>query len=267
MAITTVKKAAVEYLVSGSIGVPHGFTTRLGGVSTGAVASMNLSVRRDSHPDNVAKNFAILGENLGFDPQKLVLTNQIHSDIVLQVTAADHKGFNTHDYPECDALITDRPGTALCAFTADCTPILLWDPVTGAVGAVHAGWRGTVSRIAVKTVLAMQEAYGCDPKNIHAAIGPNIGRCCFETGEEVPAALAESYGQEVLSLIRQGANNKYFPDLKAINALGLRRLGVAAIDLSAECTKCSPDRYWSHRVHGQSRGSQGAIIVCKGVTE
>lgn len=263
----TQKIGALEYLTAENLDVPHCFTTRLGGVSTGAVASMNLSVRRDSHPDNVAKNFAILGENLGFDPKKLVLTNQIHSDIVLQVTAADHKGFNTHAYPECDALITNEPGTALCALTADCTPILLWDPVTGAVGAVHAGWRGTVSRIAVKTVLAMQEAYGCDPKNIHAAIGPNIGRCCFETGEEVPAALAESYGQEVLSLIRQGANNKYFPDLKAINALGLRRLGIAAIDLSAECTKCSPDRYWSHRVHGQSRGSQGAIIVCKGVTE
>jgi YfiH family protein len=229
--------------------------------------SLNLGVHRGDDRANVEENFRILGDALGFSVTELVLSNQVHGNAVRVVTRADARGIDNRDYPECDALITRDPGTALLVFTADCTPILLWDPVTGAVGAVHAGWRGTVSRIAVKTVLAMQEAYGCDPKNIHAAIGPNIGGCCFETGEEVPAALAESYGQEVLSLIRQGANNKYFPDLKAINALGLRRLGVAAIDLSAECTKCSPDRYWSHRVHGQSRGSQGAIIVCKGVTE
>ena len=210
MAITTVKKAAVEYLVSGSIGVPHGFTTRLGGVSAGAVSSMNLSIRRDSDPENVVKNFQILGNTIGFDPKKLVLTNQIHSDIVLQVTETDHRGFNTHDYPECDALITDRPDTALCVFTADCTPILFWDPVTGAVGAAHAGWRGTASKIGCKTVEAMAAAYGCHPENIHAAIGPNIGGCCFETDGDVPKALLESYGDAAAACIREGVNGKFF---------------------------------------------------------
>jgi copper oxidase (laccase) domain-containing protein len=110
----------------------------------------------------------------------------------------------------------------------------------------------------------MMQAYGCHPENIHAAIGPNIGPCCFETNEEVPTALLESYGDAAAPHIRQ-AGKKFFPDLKAINALGLRAMGVETIDLSTECTMCSPHRYWSHRVHGQGRGSQGAIIVCKGV--
>ena len=110
------------------------------------------------------------------------------------------------------------------------------------------------------------QAYGCDPANIHAAIGPNIGPCCFETDPEVPAALLESYGDAAAPHIRQ-AGNKYFPDLKAINALGLRSLGVTKIDLSTECTMCAPDRYWSHRFTKGNRGSQGAIIVCKGAAK
>ena len=263
MAITTVRKGTMEYLISDSISVPHGFTTRLGGVSTGSVCSLNLSVRRDSHPDNVAENFRRLGAAIGFDPQKLVLTNQTHSCTVLQVTEADHRGFNTHDYPECDALITSQPNTALCIFTADCTPILLWDPVTGAVGAAHAGWRGTASKIAAETALQMCKAYGCDPKNIHAAIGPNIGSCCFETDEDVPRALLAAYGEAAAPYIREGKDGKFFPDLKAINALALRSIGIREIELSDECTMCSHHRYWSHRFTKGNRGSQGAIILCK----
>jgi YfiH family protein len=147
-------------------------------------------------------------------------------------------------------------------FTADCTPIFLWDSVTGAVGAVHAGWRGTAADIAGKTVRAMQSELGCLPKNIRAAIGPNIGACCFETDADVPEAIIETFGKEAEQFICQNGD-KYHVDLKGVNSLSLRKSGVESIEISSDCTMCQPDRFWSHRITGTNRGSQGAVIVCK----
>ena len=203
-----------------------------------------------------------MGNALGFDPHKLVLTHQIHTDIVRLVTHRDHLGFDHHAYPQCDGLITCDPGTALVVFTADCTPVLLHDPVTGAVGACHAGWRGTAADIAGKTVRAMVEAFGCEPANIRAAIGPNLGFCCFETDGDVPEAMRKTYGPAAEEFIRS-VGAKYYVNLKSINALSLRRAGVHHVETSTACTKCDPHTYWSHRVHGAARGSQGGIIVCK----
>lgn len=265
MAIITVRKNDLEYLAAEGIAVPHCFTTRYGGVSTGHLASLNIGASRGDDPKNVAENYRILGAELGFCEKDLVLTRQIHSDIVRAVTAADAgKGLSHAAYPECDALITNTSGVALAVFTADCTPILLWDSVTGAVGAVHAGWRGTAAGIARKCVEAMVQNYGCDPKNIHAAIGPNIGQCCFETDADVPDAVTAALGAEAAPYITQ-KGSKYHLDLKAINALFLRRAGVTQIEISTSCTACEPERFWSHRITKGNRGSQGAIIVCKEV--
>jgi YfiH family protein len=145
-------------------------------------------------------------------------------------------------------------------FTADCTPILFHDPVTGAVGAAHAGWRGTAGDIAGATVRAMCEAYGCDPKNIRCAIGPNIGQCHFETDADVPDAMIAALGDAAKAHITQ-KGEKYYVNLKEINALFLRRAGVGSIEISTACTACDPQRYWSHRLVGSRRGSQGAVIV------
>ena len=263
MAITTKKLEQLEYLVAEGIGVPHCFTTRLGGVSTGTLSSMNIGLSRGDDPENVAENYRILGKSIGFDPMKLVLTKQIHSDSVVSVGQEDWgKHMIQEASPICDALITNTPGTALVVFTADCTPILLWDSVTGAVGAVHAGWRGTAADIAGKTVAAMCREFGCLPGNLHAAIGPNLGACCFETDADVPEAMAETFGPAVWEYIRP-IGNKFYVNLKAINALALRRAGVNHIEISTDCTRCNPHKYWSHRFHGPTRGSQGAIILCK----
>jgi len=262
MSVVTKKFDTMEYLTAEGITVPHGFTTRLGGVSQGYLASLNLGMHRGDLPENVQENYRRLAEAVGFDLQKLVLTWQIHSDIVRQVTAADANGIDHRNYPQCDALITNDPGTALFVFTADCTPILLQDPVTGAVGAIHAGWRGTAADIAGKTVAAMIDAYGCNPENIRAAIGPNIGPCCFETDRDVPDAMIQLLGEKAFPHIRQ-QGSKYYVNLKQINALLLHRQGVSQIDISTHCTACRPDLFWSHRVTGGNRGSQGAIIVCK----
>ena len=242
--------------------MPHCFTTRYGGVSTGSQSSLNLAIGRGDSPENVEKNLRILADALGFDPENYVMTRQIHSNWVRVVTEKDCSGFFHRDYPECDALVTNTPGLALLVFTADCTPLIFHDPVTGAVGAAHAGWKGTAQNIAARTEETMVSAFGCDPANIRAAIGPNVGACHFETDADVPEAMIATYGDEVKEFI-ETRGPKFHLDLKAINALALRRAGVRHIDISTDCTMCSTDRFWSHRISGEHRGTQGAIIVCK----
>lgn len=263
MALQTVQNNALTYQVAPHIAAPHCFTTRLGGVSTGYLSSMNIGTHRGDTPENVLKNYQILADTLQFDVQKLVLTKQTHTDTVRQVGQNEWgAGLFQPELSPCDALITNTPGTALVVFTADCTPILLHDPVTGAVGAVHAGWRGTAADIAGKAVRAMVTAYGCLPENIRAAIGPNIAQCCFATDSDVPQAMVSSFGQGVLDCIRS-QGNKYYVNLKEVNARALLRAGVTEIAVSEHCTACASDLFWSHRINGPLRGSQGAIIVCK----
>ena len=263
MAVVTKKQGTLEYLTAEGIDVPHCFTTRLGGVSEGYLSSLNIGMHRGDDPKNVEENYRILGAALGFSLEDLVLTRQIHTDIVRTVTRKDAgQGLDNRDYPECDALITNDPGVALVVFTADCTPILFHDPVTGAVGAAHAGWKGTALGIAAKTVEAMVREFGCDPENIRAAIGPNISACCFETDRDVPDAMISALGEDAKAFITP-KKDKYYVNLKEINALWLRRAGVKEIEISDACTACQHDRFWSHRVTRGQRGSQGAIIVCK----
>lgn len=265
MAIRTRKIGTMEYLTADGIGVPHCFTSRLGGVSGGIFSSLNLGYHRGDAPENVEKNYAAVAQTLGFSLPSLVLTRQTHSDIVRQVTKADAAGLDNHAYPECDALITNDPGTVLGIFTADCTPVLLHDPVTGAVGAVHAGWRGTAAGLAGKTARAMVAAFGCRPEDIRAAIGPNIAQCCFQTDRDVPDAMLQTYGTAAQAHIRSNGD-KYYVNLKALNALSLQAEGITQTEISQICTYCSHDRFWSHRFTGGDRGSQGAFILCKGGT-
>ncbi len=265
MSITTVKKDNLEYLTAEGISVPHCFTTRFGGVSEGYLSSLNIGVHRGDDPEKVARNYEILAELLGIGMADFVVTKQTHSDIVRVVDGRD-RGVALVEgaSQECDALVTDTPGVALVIYTADCTPILLWDPVTGAVGAAHAGWKGTAADIAGKTVAAMTVCFGCNPKNIRAAIGPNIGPCCFETHSDVPQAMIRALGDGAKDCIRP-SGDKYYVNLKELNARFLRRAGVQLIEISTDCTYCQPDRFWSHRYTGGLRGSQGAVIVCKEV--
>ena len=266
MSVNILVRGSFECLTAETIPVPHCFTTRRGGVSTGYLSSLNIGTHRGDSPENVTENYRILAEHLGFDPGRLVLSSQTHSDTVTRVTSAHWgAGLTQPPLPACDALITDTPGTTLVVFTADCTPILLWDSRTGAIGAVHAGWRGTAANIAGKTVEAMVRFFGTNPADLRAAIGPNIGSCCFETDRDVPEALLAAYGSAAAPFIRQ-RGEKFFPDLKKINALALEQAGVTMPDVSTDCTACQPDRFWSHRITGGNRGSQGARITCLGDT-
>ena len=192
-----------------------------------------------------------------------MFTRQEHTDII-RVVDEHHRGEGLfRDVSQiCDGQITDRPGVALLAFSADCTPILLFDPVRRAIGAVHAGWRGTAQGIAARAVEAMVREFGCEPGHIQAAIGPCISKCCFETDADVPTAMVQALGGQALPAITQ-KGEKYHVDLKFCNALWLQQAGVAEVDISPDCTCCQPDRYWSHRKTGNRRGSLAGIIMLK----
>lgn len=260
MCFQTVKNGSLEYLTSGLLAVPHCFSTRLGGVSTGSLASLNLGIHRGDRPENVWRNYEILGNALGFDPENIVFTRQTHTDIVFPVGKGNcGEGLRRPVATERDGLVTDERGVVLTIFTADCTPILFYDPVKQVIGGAHAGWRGTAKGIAAKTVEAMVRTYGCEPAHIRAAIGPCISQCCFETDDDVPAALRDALGADAESFIT-ASKGKYHVDLKGVNALWLRRAGVSQIDISHDCTACQPERFWSHRVTKGDRGSLAAMI-------
>ena len=264
MPFSNQKRGTLEYLTSDVIGVSHCFSTRLGGVSTGSLSSLNLGIHRGDRPGNVLENYRILGRALGFRVSDTVFTHQTHTAIVRAVDKANAGEGLFFPVPcECDGLVTDTKGLVLTVFTADCTPILLEDPVTGAVGACHAGWRGTVADIAGNTVRAMVREYGCRPEQIRAAIGPNLGFCCFETDRDVPDAVRKLLGGDAGPFIRT-VGDKFRVDVKGVNEYLLRRAGIRQIDVSTDCTACNPDRFWSHRVTHGDRGSLAALIRCEG---
>jgi YfiH family protein len=227
----------------------HLFTDRLGGVSAGIYASLNLRLHCDDDPENVRENYRRVGQRLGCT--RFVLGNQQHTDNIRCVDARDAKK-DIYDPVEyvADGLITREPELALVVFTADCVPILLEAP--GVVAAVHAGWRGTAKGIAAKAVREMD----CDPGLIRAYIGPSIGVCCYTVGDDVRDAMRDRMGGEAEPFFR---GDKV--DLKGLNRRQLELCGVEKIDVSPVCTFCSHETYWSHRYTKGQRGTQAGIIV------
>lgn len=247
-------------------GIPHGFTTRQGGVSEGIYSSLNLGANRGDDPAKVRENYRRVCAVLGVEREKLVFSSQVHQAEIRQVTGVDAgKGLDRPVDYDADGLITDEPGLTLVVFGADCLTILLCDPKEKVAAALHAGWRGTALGIAARGVETMIRDYGCREEDILAAIGPGISRCCFETGPEVPQAMEKALGKEALPYIIPVDTGKYKVDLKGLNTLWLKNSGVVAtnIDISSECTLCAPETFWSHRYTKGQRGSQAALICLK----
>lgn len=248
-------------------GVRHGFSTRLGGVSEGVFASLNLrfSGPEPDSRERVRENYRRFCAALEVDPAELVHSKQVHRDAVRRVTAADRgKGFLTPTDYEADALVTNEPGLGLMVFSADCIIALLYDPVTGSAGAVHAGWRGTALDLPAKAAAEMGRLFGARPADIRVAVGAGIGPCCFETHDDVPDELRSAFGSGVEAYIAP-RGEKWTVDLKAVNAWRLREAGVdpSHIDVCPTCTACRTDLYWSHRITGDRRGVQGALICLR----
>ena len=253
-------------LRSEMLACPHGFSTRIGGVSEGIFESLNLG-RLDTlgdEPDRVRENWRLFGMTVGIDTSRFVHGRQVHGNTVLVARPGDAHGIADPSDLEADGYVTDLPGLPLAVFTADCAPLLLHDPAAGVIAAVHCGWRPTAADI-MKNAISAMESLGARPAHIRAAIGPCIRRCCFQTGPEIPEAMEK--------LLRGGASDLYAPDpaaprkfrvdLPGTVARRLTELGVPAeqIDDLGECTMCRPERFWSHRTMGLSRGSQASIIM------
>ena len=232
----------------------HLFTSRAGGVSSGVWASLNLRRSCGDDPENVRENFRRVGEMIGCS--RFVFLSQQHTDRILHVTASDAIQDVYQPLTEADGLITNTPELGLMVFSADCVPILLEGQ--GVVAAVHAGWRGTVKGIAAKAVREMD----CPPETIRAWIGPAIGSCCYQVGEEVRNAMRERLGDEAQAFIH---GDKV--DLKGFNRRLLELSGVQCIDVSPICTMCSHEEYWSHRYTAGDRGVQAGVIVLNGREE
>ena len=253
----------VWFTASNLGGVRHGFSTRLGGVSPAPWDSLNLRPGMGDGREAMLENYRRFCAVLGAEPERTVLSRQVHETTVRVCTEEDAgKGlFRDRDY-SADALVTDVPGLTLMVFSADCGTVLLHDPDSGAVGAVHAGWRGCAGGIVEKTVGELSRLYGAKPECLEAALGPCIGPCCFETDEDVPAAMREALGAEAEPYLeRRGA--KWHVDLEGLNRQWLLRAGVSPehIASSGLCTGCRPDLFWSHRKLGEARGVQCAAIA------
>ncbi|MCD8330840.1 MAG: peptidoglycan editing factor PgeF [Lachnospiraceae bacterium] len=248
--------------------VRHGFSTRLGGVSEGCCASMNLSVRDGDTQENVTENYRRMAHALGVDPQRLVLSAQTHTTNVRRVTEADAgKGYcRERDYTDVDGLITDVPGLTLVTHYADCVPLFFLDPVHRAIGLSHSGWRGTVGRMGQVTLTAMKEAFGTRPEDVLAAIGPSICRDCYEVSEDVAEAFRSIFPEEVWpEIMDEKGGGKYQLDLWAANRRILLDAGVQEKNLQVTdlCTSCNARWLFSHRASGGHRGTLGAFLGLK----
>lgn len=261
MSFQVMRVGALEYLTADTLhGAVHCFSTRFGGVSEGYLSSLNLGIHRGDRRENVIKNYQILGDAVGFRTEDLVFTHQTHTATVARVGVRDRGcGLAVEVTQERDGLITNAENVTLCVFSADCTPILFFDPEHRAIGAVHAGWRGTAAGIARVCVEKMAQEFGTRPAALRVAIGPCIGPCCFETDADVPEAMRAALGAAADTAITR-AGSKYHVDLKALNRLWLTQAGVTQIDVASDCTCCQPQRFWSHRRVGSQRGSLAAII-------
>lgn len=244
-------------------GVRHGFSTRKGGVSPAPWDSLNLRMSMGDGEVALRENYRRLCACLDVDMSRLVLSRQVHETNVRACTLADAgKGLDRErDYGSADALVTNEKHLPLAVFSADCGTVLLHDRDAGCIGAVHAGWRGCAGGIVEKTVQELVRLYGARPERMTAALGPCIGKCCFETDGDVPAAMRAALGLDAEPYLEQrGA--KYHVDLPGLNHQWLLRSGLLPehIDASGLCTACRPDLFWSHRKLGEARGVQCAII-------
>ena len=244
-------------------GLCYGFSTRYGGVSEGSLASLNLGVNRPDKPENLKQNYNIFCSAIGVDPHDVIIPKQIHSDIIMPVKSGETSFllFGDEPAPQCDGLVTCEAERALGIFYADCTPVLLFDGRRKVLCTVHCGWRGTVKGFAKKAVQTMAEDYGCNPGDIHAAVGPCIGADCFEVGEEV-AAEFEGFPEYV----KAGKTpDKFYVDLKGVNREYLLLAGVSPenISVSDECTHCLTEKYFSHRGIGADTGRMAVIAQIK----
>ncbi|QHT69407.1 peptidoglycan editing factor PgeF [Rhodocytophaga rosea] len=239
--------------------IKHFVSGRHGGVSLNEVGTFNLSFRASDSRENVIENRRRLAQALDIEPSRLVFPAQTHSDRVQLVTAST----NPDTLTETDALITNTPGICICVMSADCVPILLYDPVTQSVGAVHAGWKGTVSKILTRTIEAMQQAFGTRPENLVAGIGPSISPEKYQVGSEVIEAVQQAFGHTKGLVDKEDAQGKGYLNLWEANRRQLQQLQVPeqAVEVAGICTYQQSQDFFSARKSANQAGRFAAGIM------
>ena len=266
----------------------HGFSTRPNGLSTCyGSRTLNLGFTKDDLPERVERNrsrlLLALNAANGKKSWPLITLRQVHSDLIHVIQSQPNQPLAG------DGLITNLPNIALAIQTADCFPILLVDPKHKAVGAFHAGWRGAIQRIVEKGLGLMRREYGTLPRDVYAAIGPGIGKCCYEVGEELKEKFGSqfSYSDELFHEVQESdaVREKYpmlflnkrapghgdmviklFLDLQEANRRQLMAAGVPEKQITAlgECTSCHPAKFFSHRAE---KGKTGRMLAVIGVRD
>ena len=251
-------------------GIQHGFSTRKGGVSKEHLASLNLSFSVEDAKENVLENFRRIGERFGKTPEDFVLSKQSHETKVLKVGMKDRgKGITKdRDYEGIDALITDEESLILSCFSADCVPILFYDPIHKAVGACHSGCRGTKGKILQNVVGEMRKHFSSNPAEILIAIGPSICKEQYVVSEDLALSFLEDYpdvGENSSSPIQRISKDKFQLDLWDLNRRIALDSGIKEehISISGYCTMENPELFFSHRYSQGKRGLQGAFICLK----
>jgi hypothetical protein len=237
----------------------HGFSTRSGGVSASS-GLLNLGDVPWDTGDCVAENRRRYLSAIGAGGTRLATLLQIHSD---RIHIIDNNAARWNAQAEGDALISQSPGVALAVQTADCFPILIADPRTSAVAAVHSGWRGTLARILSKTVAAMAESCGCDPSSLLVAVGPGIRSCCFEVGPEVVELCRREFPDAALAVPLPHAPGKHLLDLPAALRRQALECGIepARIFDLGLCSRCTPEDFFSYRRESHRAGRMMGVIA------
>ncbi len=244
--------------------VSHCISTREGGVSEGCYSSMNLRFNCDDSPENVRENFRRVAGIIGVDYNMMVLSKQVHDDVIRAVGEADcGNGIVTENrFTSADGLITDRPGVCLITLYADCVPLIFLDRKRRVIASSHSGWKGTVKRIGAKTVRRMISDYGSDPADIVCAIGPSIQLDHFEVGDDVARIFIDSFGAD--TAVKYGG--RYHVDMQRAIVKQLTDEGIPSgnIDNCGICTYCNSELLFSHRKTNGRRGNFGAFIALRG---
>lgn len=252
--------------------IVHGFSTRLGGVSKNHLASMNLSFSRGDERENVFENHRRFGKAIGYDENKLVFSDQVHTTVIHKVTEADcGKGITKEsDIRGVDGLVTNIPGIPLITFYADCVPLYFYSPEKKVVALAHSGWRGTIEEIGAKMVHFMETEYGCRAGDMICAIAPSICQNCYEVSEDVALQFEEKYksfyqGKNMNELLYKKENGKYLLNLHKACEITLLNAGILKehLDITNLCTCCNPEIFFSHRASHGMRGNMGAVIMLK----
>jgi YfiH family protein len=243
----------------------QGFTTRHEGVSRIPYNSLNLGINTLDQTHSIEGNRSLLASAFGINHEMLVTVRQIHGNDIL-VIDEPNEDYSHFLEVECDAIITNQPGVMIGVCVADCVPVLLFDPEKRVIAAVHSGWKGTVQKVAAMSVAAMKSLFGCNPENIHAAIGPSIGKCCYEVDAPIRQAFAQNNFQWELYSELTGKDKWHLSLSESINDLLLSAgLSARMIQKSELCVCCHRELFFSYRRDKGETGRQMGFIMLTAV--